>query len=72
MLAYVVRIVGTFWSMLIYAGFVLMHLLIFRCFCDNVARQDHRGRAKFGWTVFILFVPVPGALDDIIARRATT
>lgn len=71
MLAYVFPIMGIFWSMLIFAGIVLMIFLIVWCFIDNFTRHDHHGWAKFGWTVFILFVPVIGALVYIIARPAT-
>jgi len=70
MLAYVFPIMGIFWSMLMFAGFVLMIFLIAWCFIDNFARHDHHGWAKFGWTVLILFIPVLGALIYIIARPA--
>ena len=70
MLAYVFPFMGIFWSMLMFAGFVLMIFLIVWCFIDNFARHDHHGWAKFGWTVLILFFPIIGALIYIIARPA--
>ena len=70
MLAYTYPLLSLFWTMLMFMGLVLMIWLIVWCFIDNFARKDHHGFAKFGWTVFILFVPVLGALIYIIARPA--
>ena len=69
-LAYVYPLLGIFWTMLIFTGLVLMLWLIVWCFIDNFARRDHHGWAKFAWTVFILFLPIIGALTYIIARPA--
>jgi len=68
MLAYVYPILGIFWSMLMLAGLFLMVFLIVWCFIDNFRRRDHHGFAKFAWTIFILFVPVLGALVYVVAR----
>jgi len=72
MIAYVYPILGIFWSMLIFTGFVLFIFLVVWCFIDNFQRKDHHGWAKFGWTVLILFFPLVGALIYIIARPAMT
>ncbi len=70
MLAYVYPLLGLFWTVLIFFGIALMFFFIIWCFVDNFRRRDHHGWAKFGWTVFILFVPILGALVYIIARPA--
>lgn len=70
MLAYVYPLLGIFWSVLIFFGVALMFFFIIWCFVDNFRRRDHRGWAKFGWTIFILFFPIIGALVYIIARPA--
>jgi hypothetical protein len=69
-LAYTYPLLSVFWTMLIFAGLALMIFFIIWCFVDNFRRRDHSGWAKFGWTVFILFVPILGALVYIIARPA--
>ncbi len=70
MVGYVYPVLSIFWSMLMFAGLVLMVFLIVWCFIDNFRRHDHHGGAKFGWTVLILFIPVVGSLIYIIARPA--
>ncbi len=70
MLGYVYPLLGIFWSMLMFTGFVLMMFLIIWCFIDNFRRHDHHGWAKLGWTLLILFIPVFGALIYIVTRPA--
>jgi len=59
-----------FWTFLMFAGVFLLLFFIIWCFIDNFRRRDHHGLAKALWTIFILFVPVIGALIYIIARPA--
>ena len=68
MLAYDVPILGVFWSMLIFAGLVLVVFFVIWCFIDNFRRRDHHGWAKALWAVVILFFPIFGSLIYIIAR----
>jgi hypothetical protein len=70
LVAYTYPLLGVFWSMLIFAGIFLMIFFIVWCFIDNFRRHDHHGFAKAGWAIFILFVPILGALVYIIARPA--
>lgn len=70
MFAYTYPLLSLFWTMLIFAGVVLMIFFIVWCFIDNFRRRDHHGWAKAGWTVLILFLPILGALIYIIARPA--
>ena len=72
MIAYDFPILGIFWSMLIFTGFVLVIFMVVWCFVDNFRRKDHHGWAKFGWTVLIIFFPLLGALIYIIARPPMT
>jgi len=69
-LAYVYPILGVFWSMLIFAGLVLVVFFVIWCFIDNFRRRDHHGWAKALWAVIILFFPIFGSLIYIIARPA--
>ena len=70
MLAYTYPLLSIFWTLLEFAVTVLVLFLIIWCFVDNFRRTDHHGWAKAGWTIFILFVPVLGALIYIVARPA--
>ena len=68
--AYSFPLLSLFWTMLVFAGIFLMIFFIIWCFIDNFRRKDHHGFAKAGWAIFILFVPIIGALIYVIARPA--
>ncbi len=68
MLAYDYPLLSVFWTLLMIAGLALVLFFIIWCFIDNFRRQDHHGLAKAGWTIFILFVPLLGALIYVVAR----
>jgi hypothetical protein len=70
MLAYSYPILGVFWSMLIFFGFLLVIWVVIWCFVDDFRRSDHSGLAKAGWAVLIIFLPLFGALIYMIARPA--
>jgi len=70
MIAYSFPLLSLFWSMLMFAGLVLMIFLIIWCFIDNFRRKDHHGAAKAAWTIVILLFPIIGALIYIVARPA--
>jgi len=70
MIAYSFPLLSLFWSMLMFAGLVLMIFLIVWCFIDNFRRKDHHGAAKAAWTIIILLVPVIGAIVYILVRPA--
>jgi hypothetical protein len=70
MLSYDFPLLSVFWTMLMLTGLAIAFFFIVWCLVDNFRRRDHHGGAKFGWTVFILFVPVIGALAYIFARPA--
>jgi Phospholipase_D-nuclease N-terminal len=70
MLAYSYPILGVFWSMLIFFGFLVVIWVVIWCFVDDFRRSDHSGLAKAGWAVLIIFLPLIGSLIYIIARPA--
>jgi len=70
MVAYTFPLLSLFWSMLMFAGLVLMIFLIVWCFIDNFRRKDHHGGAKAAWTIIILLVPVIGSIVYILVRPA--
>ena len=70
MFAYTFPLLSIFWSMLMFAGLVLMIFLIVWCFIDNFRRRDHHGFAKLAWTILILVIPILGAFIYIVARPA--
>lgn len=63
-------LLSLFWTFLMFAGVFLMIFFIIWCFIDNFRRRDHHGLSKAMWTIFILFIPILGALVYIIARPA--
>jgi len=70
LLAYSFPLLSVFWTMLMFAGIALALFFVIWCFVDNFRRRDHHGAAKAGWTVFILFLPILGALVYVLARPA--
>ena len=56
------------WTMFIFFAWMIWISLIVLVFVDNFRRQDHSGWAKAGWTLFVIFVPLIGALVYMIAR----
>jgi uncharacterized membrane protein YjgN (DUF898 family) len=70
MLAYSYPILGVFWSMLIFFGFLVVVWVVIWCFVDDFRRSDHNGLAKAGCAVLIIFLPLIGSLIYMIARPA--
>ncbi len=68
MLAYSYPLLSVFWTLLMFAGFVLWIFIVVWTFIDNFHRKDHSGLAKAMWFLFIVFVPVIGVLAYLIAR----
>jgi hypothetical protein len=70
MLGYDYPLLGVFWSLLMFAFFVLWIFIVVWCFIDNFRRHDHSGVAKAFWFLFLVFIPILGVLAYIIARPA--
>jgi hypothetical protein len=56
------------WTMLVFFGFVLWFSLLFKVFGDVFRRHDISGWAKFGWSMFVIVVPLLGVLIYLIAQ----
>ena len=69
-LAYDFPLLGVFWSLFMFALFILWVFVVIWCFIDNFRRRDHHGLAKALWFLFIVFVPIIGVLAYIITRPA--
>ena len=57
-----------FWTMMIFFGWIIWLAVLFMVLADNFRRSDHAGRAKAGWTLFVIFVPVVGVLFYVVTR----
>ena len=68
MLAYDYPLLGIFWSLLMLFMFVMVAFVVIYTFIDNFRRDDHSGLAKAGWALFIIVMPLLGALIYIFAR----
>ena len=68
MLAYDYPLLGIFWSLTFLFMFVLVGFVVIYTFIDNFRRSDHSGLAKAGWALFIIVLPLLGALIYIVAR----
>lgn len=56
------------WSMIVFFAWVMVIAWVIMLLIDNFRRTDHSGLAKAGWAVFLIFLPVIGAVTYTIAR----
>jgi len=56
------------WSMIVFFAWVMVIVWVIMLLIDNFRRTDHSGLAKAGWAVFLIFLPVIGAVTYTIAR----
>ena len=70
MLAYDYPLLGAFWTLAMFALFVLVLFVILWAFVGNFRRKDHGGLAKAGWFIVIIFLPLLGTFIYLIARPA--
>ena len=70
MLAYDYPLLGAFWTLAMFALFVLVLFVILWAFVDNFRRKDQGGLAKAGWFIVIIFLPLLGTFIYLIARPA--
>jgi hypothetical protein len=56
------------WTMLVFFGFFLWIVLIFRAFGDLFSRHDVGGWAKAGWSLAIIVLPLLGVLVYMISQ----
>jgi hypothetical protein len=55
-------------TMLVFFGFVVWFWLLIRVFADVFRRHDISGWGKFGWSLFVILVPLLGVLCYLIAN----
>ena len=68
MIAYTYPLLNIFWTLLMFAGIVIVIFLIIWALIDNFTRHDHSGWAKAGWCIVIVFLPFLGTLIYYITR----
>jgi hypothetical protein len=56
------------WTIFIFFAWVLWFWLLIQVFADVFRRHDLSGWGKTGWTVFVIVVPLLGALIYLIAQ----
>ena len=56
------------WTMFIFFAWLIWISILVMVLADNFRRNDHSGWAKAGWTLFVIFLPLVGALVYMIAR----
>jgi len=55
-------------SMLFFFGFIIWMWMLFAIFGDLFRRDDVSGWGKAAWTLFIIFLPILGALCYLISQ----
>jgi Short C-terminal domain/Phospholipase_D-nuclease N-terminal len=56
------------WTMLVFFGFVVWFWLLIKVFADLFRRHELSGWAKFGWSLFVIFLPLAGVLTYLIVN----
>ena len=56
------------WTMIVFFAWIMFFTWVVMLLIDNFRRTDHGGGAKAGWALFIIFLPVIGAVTYTIAR----
>jgi Phospholipase_D-nuclease N-terminal len=59
------------WTMIVFFAWVMFITWVIMLLIDNFRRRDHSGWAKAGWALFLIFLPIIGALTYTIARPDT-
>lgn len=56
------------WLMIVFFAWIMVITWVVLLLVDNFRRTDHTGWAKAGWTLFLIFLPILGAVTYTIAR----
>jgi hypothetical protein len=59
------------WTMIVFFAWIMFVTWVIMILIDNFRRRDHSGWAKAGWAIFIIFLPILGAIVYTIARPDT-
>jgi len=62
-------VLGAFWTLLMFFGFVIWIWLLFTVFADIFRRQDIGGWGKAAWVIFVIILPFLGTLAYLIAEH---
>src|SRR5947209_6975305 len=61
-------LVGLLWTFVVFFGLMIYFWLIITVFADLFRRHDVSGWGKAGWIVFVLVIPLIGALAYLITQ----
>jgi hypothetical protein len=56
------------WTIIVIFAWIMFVTWVILLMIDNFRRKDHSGAAKAGWALFIIFLPIIGAVTYTIAR----
>lgn len=56
------------WTMIVFFVWVMFITWVIMLMIDNFRRTDHSGAAKAGWFIFVIFLPILGAIVYTVAR----
>jgi phospholipase D-like protein/putative oligomerization/nucleic acid binding protein len=59
------------WTMIVFFAWIMFITWVILILIDNFRRRDHSGAAKAGWAIFIIFLPIVGAVVYTIMRPDT-
>jgi hypothetical protein len=59
------------WTMIVFFAWIMFITWVILLMIDNFRRQDHSGWAKALWFLFIIFLPIIGALTYTVTRPST-
>jgi len=56
------------WTLIVFFAWVMVIAWVIMLLIDNFRRTDHSGWAKAGWALFLIFLPVIGAITYTVTR----
>lgn len=59
------------WTMIVFFAWIMFITWVILLLIDNFRRKDHSGGAKAGWALFIIFLPIIGAVTYTVVRPNT-
>jgi hypothetical protein len=62
-------VLGAFWTLLMFFGFVIWIWLLFTVFADVFRRRDIGGWGKAAWILFVIILPYLGVIVYLIAEH---
>jgi Phospholipase_D-nuclease N-terminal len=59
------------WTMIVFFIWVMFLVWVIMLMIDNFRRTDHSGWAKAAWALFIIFLPIIGAISYTVVRASS-